>query len=82
MLDRWIKCTKGDLRFVREYVDLKTAVADTLVELSNGFSERRNEITSDKRAVKYRIKASSEVIRAKAKQTVDEVKELVGLFKV
>ena len=65
-----------------KYVALKDAVADALVTLSNGFNEKKKEITSDKRAIKYQIKQSSEKIREKAQQTVREVKELVGLMNV
>lgn len=65
-----------------KYVDLKNEVADTLVALSQRFTEKRNEVTSDKRAIKSRIKASSEVIRSKAQQTVRDVKELAGLLNV
>lgn len=65
-----------------KYVDLKNGVADTLVALSQKFTEKRNEVLSTKREIKGRIKASSEVIRNKAQQTVREVKELAGLLNV
>lgn len=65
-----------------KYVDLKNGVADTLVSLSQKFTEKRNEVLSNKREIKGRIKASSEVIRNKAQQTVREVKELAGLLNV
>lgn len=65
-----------------KYVDLKDATAEGLVSLSTTFTERRNEITSDKRAIKYQIKQSSEEIRKIAKETLREVKDLVGLLNV
>jgi len=65
-----------------KYVDLKEATADALVELSQAFIEKRNEITADKRAVKYQIKQSSAEIRKKAQETLREVKELIGLMNV
>ena len=65
-----------------KYVTLKDAVADALVEKSNGFIEKRNEITADKRAIKYQIKQSSMVIRERAQNTLKEVKELTGLMNV
>lgn len=69
---------QGGLR----YVDLKETVADALVELSAGFIAKKAEITADKRAVKYQIKESSKAIRAKAQETLREVKELIGLMNV
>lgn len=68
----------GNLR----YVDLKDAVADALVEISNVFRERKAELNADKKAVKNLIKASSAEIRKRAQQTVKEVKELTGLLNV
>lgn len=68
----------GSLR----YSDMKAAVADTLVALSTKFKERKSELTSDKRAVKDSIKASSAAIRKRAQDTVREVKELCGLSNV
>lgn len=65
-----------------KYSALKEAVAEGLVEMSNKFNENKKEITSDKRAIKYQIKQSSEQIRERAKKTVREVKELVGLMNV
>ena len=64
------------------YVDLKTAVADTLTAISEQFRERKAELNADKKAVKNRIKASSAEIRKRAQQTLREVKELTGLLNV
>jgi len=64
------------------YKDLKQAVADALVELSNTFREQRAALNTDKKQVKDQIKASSAIIRKRAQETVQEVKELAGLMNV
>lgn len=63
-----------------KYVDLKDAVADMLVALSSEFTSKRAELLENKRNVKDQIKASSEVIRKQAKETLKEVKDLTGLL--
>ena len=65
-----------------KYVDLKEAVANALTGLSQIFAQKKAEITSDKRAVKYQIKQSSAEIRKIAQQTLLEVKDLCGLINV
>ncbi|MEM9821205.1 MAG: tryptophan--tRNA ligase [Bacteroidota bacterium] len=65
-----------------KYADLKAAVADGLVEISNRFRERKAELLANKKEVKNQIKASSFEIRKIAQQTVKEVKELTGLLNV
>lgn len=65
-----------------KYSDLKEAVGTTLVELSAKFKNNKQEITSDKREVKYQIKLASENIRKRAQETLKEVKELTGLLNV
>ena len=65
-----------------KYVDLKEAVADGLIDVSNPFRERKNEILANKKEVKYQIKQSSAEIRKKAQETLKEVKDLVGLLNV
>lgn len=70
--------TDGTLK----YVDLKEAVATTLIDQSKVFVERRAALNADKRTIKYQIKTSSEAIRAKAQETLKEVKDLVGLLNV
>jgi tryptophanyl-tRNA synthetase len=65
-----------------KYVDLKDATADGLIALSQKFVEKRKEIKADKREIKYQIKQSSEEIRKIAKETLREVKDLVGLLNV
>lgn len=65
-----------------KYVDLKNAVAEGLVAISEPIRERKAELLADKKAVKNQIKASGMAIRARAKETVREVKEIVGLVNV
>lgn len=65
-----------------KYVDLKQAVADGLVGISEPIRERKAELLADKKAVKNQIKASSAEIRKRAQQTLKEVKDLVGLVNV
>ena len=64
------------------YGDLKAATADSLVEMSNRFLERKSEIISNKKEVKYQIKASSAEIRKIAQETIKEVKDMVGIMNV
>ncbi len=61
------------------YVDLKDAVANGLVAISEPIRERRAELAADRKAVKNMIKQSASAIRVRAQETVREVKELVGL---
>ena len=68
----------GDLK----YSEIKGVVADTLAALSRDFLAKKKEITSDKKAVKNQIKASSADIRKRAQETIREVKELCGLGNV
>ena len=63
-----------------KYVELKDAVADAVVTMTDPFREKRSQIAADKRAFKDKIKASSAVIREQARQTLKEVKEMVGLM--
>jgi len=65
-----------------KYSELKAVVADGLVELSQGFREKRQEIQANKKDVKRQIKASSAEIRKRAQETVREVKDLAGLLNV
>ena len=65
-----------------KYVDLKEAVANSLIELSTQFKEQKAALQADKKEVKNKIKASSAEIRKQAQQTVKEVKELTGLMNV
>lgn len=62
------------------YSDLKVAVADALVELTGGFRDRLDDLRSRKKEVRQMIKASSEQIRERAKETLRDVRELTGLM--
>lgn len=65
-----------------KYSDLKEVTSETLIEYLRPFKEKKKEIESDKRALKHRIKVSSEVIRQRAQNTLREVKELTGLLNI
>lgn len=67
--------TAGQLK----YVELKNAVADALVEISNDFRERKAALTANKKEVKNQVKAAAAEIRKRAQQTIKDVKELTGL---
>ncbi len=67
---------KGTLR----YSDLKNEVAEGLVELCRPIREKYDEINSDKKKYKNKIKESSADIRKKARKTLKDVKELVGIL--
>lgn len=64
------------------YKDLKQAVADGLVTLSERFRARRAELNTNKKEVKNQIKAASTEIRKVAQETIREVKDLAGLMNV
>ena len=63
-----------------KYSDLKNVVSEALVELTTPFGERLAELTERKKEVKAQIQDSSAEIRKIARQTLSEVKELVGLL--
>ena len=63
-----------------KYVDLKDAVAGALVALSRDFKERKQELLSNKKEIKERVKQSSFEIRKIARETMKNVKELTGLM--
>lgn len=65
-----------------KYVDLKQTAADALVKMTGEFIEKKKEINADKRRLKDQIKQSSSDIRARAQETVRDVKELIGLMNV
>lgn len=65
-----------------QYVDLKDAVANAVVSLTEPFRAHREQIDANKRAYKDRVRASSDVIRERAKETLREVKDLVGLCNI
>jgi len=61
------------------YKDLKEAVANSLVGMTNTFIEKRKELLANKKEIKNQIKESSAQIRKIAQETLKEVKELSGL---
>ena len=63
-----------------KYVELKDAVADAVVSMTDPIRERRAEIHADKKHYKQLVKDSSAEIRKRAAHTLREVKELVGLL--
>lgn len=65
-----------------KYAELKEATANGLVELSQQFRTNKAALLENKKEVKNQIKASSEVIRKKAQETMKEVKDLTGLLNV
>lgn len=64
------------------YVDLKEAVGNALVEISEPIRQRKIEIVANKKQVKYEIKQASAEIRKRAQETIKEVKDLIGLINV
>jgi len=68
----------GNLR----YVDLKDAVADAVIKITDPLREKRLEVIANKKQYKQEVKEASVAIRARAKETVREVKDLVGLLNV
>ena len=65
-----------------KYVDLKEAVADALLGISQRVKAKRAELNANKKEVKQQIKASSMEIRKEAQATVAAVKDLAGLMNV
>lgn len=65
-----------------KYADLKEAVADGLVAISQEFRARKAEIVANRKEMKNKIKQSSFEIRKTAQETIKEVKELAGLSNV
>jgi tryptophanyl-tRNA synthetase len=63
-----------------QYKDLKEDVADAVVQMVLPIQEGRQEIISNKKEIKNRIKYSASQFRKKAAQTLSEVKELSGLL--
>ena len=64
------------------YSDLKEAVANALVGISQEFVARKAELNKDKKALKNAIKHSSYEIRKIAQETIREVKDITGLLNV
>ena len=65
-----------------KYSDLKEAVTEGLLSISQEFRQRKSEIVANKKEVKNQIKQSSFEIRKKAQETIKVVKDLAGLSNV
>jgi tryptophanyl-tRNA synthetase len=63
-----------------KYSVLKDAVGDGLVAISSELRANRDELNSDKKAVKNMIKQSSYEIRKRAQQTLKDVRSITGLM--
>jgi anthranilate synthase component 1 len=63
----------------RRYSDLKQVVGDALVELTSSLRTRRNDIVRDEAGVKAKIQEMSEKARDIARDTMREVRSLMGL---
>lgn len=63
----------------RQYRELKEVVADALVELTGNLRARRAEILKDVAAVNLQVKEMSEKARGIAKETLKEVRAIMGL---
>ncbi len=62
------------------YSSLKDAVADSLTNFLRPFHERLAALNADKRSVKNQIQDSSAEIRKRARQTLQEVRDITGLL--
>jgi tryptophanyl-tRNA synthetase len=67
---------------IRRYGDLKQAVAESVVALTQPFRDNLSDINSRKKEVKAQIQESSAHIRTIAQQTVREVKDIMGVLNV
>ncbi len=65
----------------RHYGNLKSAVADALVELTGHLRDERNRLMSDMPLIWKQIRNGSEQAREIARETIRDVRELVGLPK-
>jgi len=64
-----------------KYSVLKESVANALVELSTRFIARKAELTVNPKAIEEQVHAMSEKARVLAKETIRDVREMVGLPK-
>lgn len=69
---------KGTLR----YKELKDVIADSIVELTSQFRQRKQEFLKDKNALDKLIDEHTEKAREIAKKTITEVRKLTGLTSV
>jgi tryptophanyl-tRNA synthetase len=64
-----------------KYSVLKESVANALVELSTQFIARKAELTVNPKAIEEQVHGMSEKARVLAKETIRDVREMVGLPK-
>lgn len=64
---------------VLKYSSLKNAVADALIALTTPFIKHRIELDSNTNFIREEIRESSFRHRAKARKTLNEIREIVGL---
>lgn len=62
------------------YGPFKEIVADVIVDMTNRFKQKREDIVAEKKHYQDRVAVSSQIIRKRAQQTVAEVKDLIGLM--
>ncbi len=62
-----------------KYSILKDAVADSLITITKGFIERKNELIKDKNSIDRIIQEMSAKARDITEQTIRDVKDLTGL---
>jgi tryptophanyl-tRNA synthetase len=65
-----------------QYGKLKEAVADAVISMTDPFRAKRLEIMENKRSYEEQIAEASQVIRNTARNTLHEVKDLIGLMNV
>lgn len=66
----------------RRYGDLKNAVADVVVQLTNDVKNRKAELEANRAEVVAQIFAASANIRKEAQKTLMEVRDIAGLQKL
>ncbi|MDI9365160.1 MAG: hypothetical protein QM541_09435 [Flavobacterium sp.] len=64
-----------------KYSELKENVANSLVELSKEFISRKAELTNNEKEIKEQVFTMSKRARVLAKETIKEVREMVGHLK-
>jgi len=62
-----------------KYSVLKDAVSDTLVDLTKGFIQKKNDLMQDKSFIENKIQEMSAKARELAAKTMREVRDLAGL---
>lgn len=79
--DKWTSLKNDHTAGSLKYSDLKTAVADSLVNTLKPFRERRAELNSNLPAIRSLVQDLSAVARGYAQNTLNEVKDVTGLIR-